>query len=93
MKLNKEVFEKAVNPPELYKIVKKVNITYDGRQFLIRFPKKIARAFNLARGDMVRFELEVPPIDSKKQIKGSISFVQNEKENHVFIKRNKHAKG
>lgn len=36
------------------------NITFDGRQYLVRFPKDVSDAMNLSRGDKVKFTVIKP---------------------------------
>lgn len=36
------------------------NITFDGRQYLVRFPKDVSDAMGLSRGDKVKFTVTKP---------------------------------
>lgn len=54
-------FEEYLTPPELYKLKKTVPIQYDGKQYVIRIPQKIAYLLHIQRGQAFTFE-----VDTKK---------------------------
>jgi len=39
---------------------KNANINFDGKQFLVRFPKDIAKAIGVKLGDKIRFKVVLP---------------------------------
>ena len=52
--------EKILNPPKNPKMLKESKITLDSRgQYLIRFPRKIAKFLNIKKGDKIKFEINV----------------------------------
>lgn len=57
-KLPKDI-EKVVTE-ERAEIIKEASVTWDGRQFLVRFPKKISEGIELNKEDRIRFKLTLP---------------------------------
>jgi hypothetical protein len=56
-------------PNELTKVIeepltdvteKEMNIVFDGKQFLVRFPKDIANAIEIKKGDKIKFKVTSP---------------------------------
>jgi hypothetical protein len=56
-------------PDELTKVIeepltdvteKEMNIVFDGKQFLVRFPKDIANAIGVKKGDKIKFKVTSP---------------------------------
>jgi len=57
--------KEIVERPEIEKYRKEVNMTWDGRQFIVRVPQKIARVLDLKKGDSFVFDLELSLADKK----------------------------
>lgn len=49
---------------------KEANINFDGKQFLVRFPKDIAKAIGVKTGDKIRFKvvLSSPKSGQKEEV-------------------------
>lgn len=57
-KKENDTFEEQLNPPEHFKIKKKVKVQYDNRQYSIRLPIKIVRTLGIKKGTPVTFEVD-----------------------------------
>lgn len=57
-KKENDEFEEQLNPPELFKIRKKVKVQYDSRQYSIRIPIKVVRALGIKKGTWATFEVD-----------------------------------
>ena len=54
-----EKLEKEMGPPTV-PVGQESAISYDGRQHLVRFPKKISEIMNIKTGDKVKFNIKMP---------------------------------
>ena len=76
-KLPEEVKE-AVKPDGEYEVEKEAKISSDGRQFLVRFPKKVAEEYDVDAGDKVRFRVVSYPPESKKEDELEMRYVRSD---------------
>lgn len=58
---------------------KEANINFDGKQFLVRFPKDIAKAAGVKMGDRIRFKVVLPSPKTNQQEEIEITYVRGEK--------------
>ena len=72
-------------PPEVEEIVseerakieREASITFDGRQYLVRFPKDISDAMDLSREHKVRFTLTMPKPRTEEKPKLTMEAVKD----------------
>jgi len=53
--LIKQIKEEVISTGNHYK--KDMNLTWDGKQFAVKIPKKIAETINIKKGNKMRFHL------------------------------------
>lgn len=58
---------------------KEMSISFDGKQFLVRFPKDIAKAIGVKKGDRIKIRVELPSPKTNQQEKIEITYVRSEK--------------
>jgi len=51
---------KAIEEPLTDVTEKEMNIVFDGKQFLVRFPKDISNAIGVKKGDKIKFKVMSP---------------------------------
>lgn len=68
-----EVIEPASDVTE-----KEMSISFDGKQFLVRFPKDIAKAIGIKKGDKIKIRLELPSPKTNQKEKIEITYVRSE---------------
>lgn len=54
------------------------NINYDGKQFLVRFPKNIEKAIGIKKGDKIRFKVELPSPKTNQKETIELTYVRGE---------------
>ena len=54
-----EEIERVIEP-QPYTVEEEAKITFDGRQFLIRIPNKVAKTLGIKKGDYLKFNVSVP---------------------------------
>lgn len=59
---------KQVNSTDMKDLDSEVSITYDGKQFLIRFPRIISEELELKKGDKCRLFIKREDIGKKKGV-------------------------
>ena len=72
-------------PPEVEEIVseerakieREASITFDGRQYLVRFPKDISDNMGLSRENKVRFTLTIPKPRTEEEPKLKIEVIKD----------------
>lgn len=57
---------------------KEANINFDGKQFLVRFPKDIAKAIGIKKGDRIKIRVELPSSKTNQQETIEITYVRSE---------------
>lgn len=55
---------------------KEANINFDGKQFLVRFPKDISKAIGVKEGDKIRFRVVLPSPKSGKTEEIELKFIR-----------------
>ena len=55
---------------------KEANINFDGKQYLVRFPKDIAKAIGVKIGDKIKFRIESPSPKTGKKEKIEIEYLR-----------------
>lgn len=75
-KLPKDV-ERVIKPDE-EEIVEESKITFDGRQFLVRFPSEISKLMKITNQDKIRFVLKLPRPRTDESSKLTIEIIKNE---------------
>lgn len=58
-----------------YIVEKKVKLTFDGRQFIVRIPKEIAKERGISTENQIVFRLVKPRPDSENAIKLEIELI------------------
>ena len=51
-------------------------INYDGKQFLVRFPKDIEKAIGIKKGDKIKFRVELPSPRTNQKEKIELTYVR-----------------
>ena len=72
-------------PPEVEEIVseerakieREASITFDGRQYLVRFPKEISDNMDLSREHKVRFTLTIPKPRTEEEPKLTMEVIKD----------------
>jgi len=69
--MNKEI-AKELNVREsedldVIPINKKMNILFDGRQFMVRLPKEVVDYFKIEKGDVFEFDIKINSEDSENK--------------------------
>ncbi len=57
---------------------KEANISYDGKQWLLRIPNDIASAIGIKKGDKLRFKVVLPSPKTNQQEEIKIRYVRGE---------------
>lgn len=57
---------------------KTVSISFDGKQFLCRFPKDIANAIGMKKGDKIKIKIELPHPEIEADEKIEITYIKSE---------------
>ncbi|ODS37828.1 hypothetical protein BEH94_01925 [Candidatus Altiarchaeales archaeon WOR_SM1_SCG] len=73
-KLPKEIEEVIEQKGDI--IDENVKITYDGRQFLVRFPSEISKLMEITRQDKINFKLEMPKPRTDEKPKLTITLIK-----------------
>ncbi len=55
---------------------KEANINFDGKQFLVRFPKDIAKAIGVKMGDRIRFKVILPSPKSGQKEEVELQYIR-----------------
>jgi len=55
---------------------KEAKINFDGKQFLVRFPKDIAKAMGVKIGDKIRFKVVLPSLKSGKEEEIELKYIR-----------------
>lgn len=55
---------------------KDANINFDGKQFLVRFPKDIAKAIGVKTGDKIRFKVILPSPKSGQNEEVELQYIR-----------------
>lgn len=76
--LPEEIEEVVSNHGKSFTIEKKANISFDGKSYTVRIPKKIARAYKIKKGDKLKFIAKLYPPISEKKSELHIKLIQNE---------------
>jgi hypothetical protein len=56
---------------------KEANIVFDGKQFLVRFPKDIAAAIGIKKGDIIKFKVTLPSPKTNLEKEIEIEYVRS----------------
>lgn len=55
---------------------KEAKINFDGKQFLVRFPKDIAKAIGVRTGDKIRFKIILPSPKSNQKEEIELQYIR-----------------
>lgn len=56
---------------------KEASIVFDGKQFLVRFPKDIATAIGIKKGDKIKFKVTLPSPKTNLEKEIEIEYVRS----------------
>lgn len=59
-------------------IQKSMSIVWDGKQFLVRFPKEVEDYLELTKEDMFVFDIEVADMNQEKKFEGKFKIKKGE---------------
>lgn len=69
--------EKTIKPSSII-TEKEANINFDGKQFLVRFPKDIVNAIGVKKGDRIKFRVVLGLSKTNKTEKIEIEYIRSD---------------
>lgn len=82
-----ELLDYSTLPKEIDEVVteplsdiaeKEASISFDGKQYLFRFPKDIANAIGIKEGDRIKFRVELPSPKTGGEEKIEIRYIRRQ---------------